>query len=860
MALRTSATTKFGDARAAARDIAVNVPIDRAPVDQTGATAIGAFGQIGGKLRQSILEDKLLRDFQQTGNIIQTLNDDRTVVTKRFDGSTDIDISQSDPFGDIDKASDAFKSITLGLDQGKISQERAAIEAEVILRKSIARAPAFADDFRRRAQEILGFNASGATMEAIFLSGPGPGGSALTQADRDNIEANQLVKTGHFATFEEALKAVVGARAFLLKEAANKEKIMFGEAAVSKIVADVGRSAQGRLNSTMLDAFAQIRRNGGLLEDLDSITSRFNGIQEDVIAEYTQIMLNSSASYQPEHYSEMRKEVARTVTANLGIIQNQDILQVLTKRQDILRKLNEIDAYRLSEDIMLMSVYGSKMVDDYLEFMAQANGDPQTRANLMRENKVFQFIGETLDARKIAPTFAAIRDKLLRPAIDSPSSPVDEETAKEVLKWNSLRHIVGANDPLSIDADIKGLAELDLPEMMLSLVGNVGYSYSNTTPDNRASVVQEWKKADNSVRQPLGRKLTNSQFLIGWDSEEGEFNIQHRNIELTEKVSFGTLGTQLAGAGTMSPAALAQFERARTPITVDVKRELEILNDVLLPAMRDVNWRNEFGEPDPEAWADQLIQEVNSFALDEERRAGLLGETGPPGSLVNMTISQQVALNAAMSTGQSDSVFQVLEDMGLTKFNQTTEGQIGLPLERLEEGTAFINTETKEVFVFEKGKLVLAPKELIPEITDKEQVFNTPTKLHERATPEKQALVLVAAERYAIPANLALAMVQQESLFDSNALSGKDARGLLQVTDIAAEDVLGKSNFNDEDNLDTGFRFMAKLKQRFGTWELALAAYNGGPTRLDKVNRDISRMPKETREYVKAIMGNTGAE
>lgn len=35
---------------------------------------------------------------------------------------------------------------------------------------------------------------------------------------------------------------------------------------------------------------------------------------------------------------------------------------------------------------------------------------------------------------------------------------------------------------------------------------------------------------------------------------------------------------------------------------------------------------------------------------------------------------------------------------------------------------------------------------------------------------------------------------------------------------------------------------------------LILSAYNGGPTRLKKVNYDISKMPEETRDYVRKVM------
>lgn len=828
MALRTAATTKFGDARVAVPQPVVNLPLQRAPVDQTAATAIGAFGVLGGEFRKGLLENQLESDFQEAGNIIQTLNDDRTVITRRFDGSVDFDLSQTDPHGDIDRASDAFQRITLGLDQGKISQERAAIEAEVILRKSIARAPAFADSFRKRAQEILGFNASGATMEALFLSGPGSSNS-LTQADRDNIEANQLVKTGHFNNFEDALKAIVGKRAFEYNEAADKQQILFGDFSAAKIINKSGISAQKRINPIMNDAFAQISQTG-LISNIDDFQQRFDLLKQNIKDEYTQVMLQSKLNYKPEHYDGMRAEVDRAVDANFAILQNKEIAQVLTKRRDILQRLMELDSYRLGEDLLFIGQFGPAMLDAFIEFRAQANGDPQVRERLMKENALFNTIGELIDSRKIAPTMVAIRQEQLRTQIDNPNSDVDEETAKEVVTFNSIRHISGSADPLTIDADIKALSDLDLPNMQLSMVGNTDYSYANSTPRAKALVVEEWTKANRAVRQPLGRIITNTNSLLGFNAETGEFELQFRQPELAEKVADAELAAQFAGGAPLTTRQLERFERARVP-GPDARKELEVLNSIILPAMRDVNWRNEFGEHDPEVWANQLIQEVNAFALDEERIAGRLGEIGVPGSLRNLTLDQQTRLQTAMRTGDEDQVFDTLEEMGLGKFNQSTEGLIGLPLERLENGAAFLNTETNEVFMFENGKLRPAPKDLLPQVTIPVEV----TEQVRAQIPKGRELIANkianASIDKGIDPNLMLAISIIESELDPSAKNpGSTASGLFQNIAGNFKDFgpVGGDPFNAEDSILAGMNFMKFLQTQFDTQDEQILRWHDG--------------------------------
>ena len=55
------------------------------------------------------------------------------------------------------------------------------------------------------------------------------------------------------------------------------------------------------------------------------------------------------------------------------------------------------------------------------------------------------------------------------------------------------------------------------------------------------------------------------------------------------------------------------------------------------------------------------------------------------------------------------------------------------------------------------------------------------------------------------------------------------------------------------DNLDGGARYLRKMYDKFGSWRLALAAYNAGPQAVE----DHDGIPpyKETKNYVKVILG-----
>ena len=109
-----------------------------------------------------------------------------------------------------------------------------------------------------------------------------------------------------------------------------------------------------------------------------------------------------------------------------------------------------------------------------------------------------------------------------------------------------------------------------------------------------------------------------------------------------------------------------------------------------------------------------------------------------------------------------------------------------------------------------------------------------------------------AARKHDIPEDLFLRLVQQESGWNAGAVSPKGATGLAQLMPDTAR--LLRVDINDpEENLEGGARYLRMMYDRFGSWRLALAAYNAGPLAVEAHNG----IPPyaETQNYVKAILG-----
>jgi soluble lytic murein transglycosylase-like protein len=100
----------------------------------------------------------------------------------------------------------------------------------------------------------------------------------------------------------------------------------------------------------------------------------------------------------------------------------------------------------------------------------------------------------------------------------------------------------------------------------------------------------------------------------------------------------------------------------------------------------------------------------------------------------------------------------------------------------------------------------------------------------------------LAAYKYAhreskIPLPLLYAFTWVESHLDPNARSSAGAHGIAQLMPSTARAV-GTPNYDDPDaNIVGGARYLRKMINRFDDVDLALAAYNAGPTAVAEAGR-----------------------
>jgi hypothetical protein len=108
---------------------------------------------------------------------------------------------------------------------------------------------------------------------------------------------------------------------------------------------------------------------------------------------------------------------------------------------------------------------------------------------------------------------------------------------------------------------------------------------------------------------------------------------------------------------------------------------------------------------------------------------------------------------------------------------------------------------------------------------------------------------------------LAMGMVAAESAFRPNAVSPAGARGLTQLMPGTAQEMGVSDPHNVDQSIAGGVRYLGKQIAKYGSEPLGLMAYNWGPGNVDKwikEGSDPSKVPQETRDYVRRVQGYAG--
>ena len=133
-----------------------------------------------------------------------------------------------------------------------------------------------------------------------------------------------------------------------------------------------------------------------------------------------------------------------------------------------------------------------------------------------------------------------------------------------------------------------------------------------------------------------------------------------------------------------------------------------------------------------------------------------------------------------------------------------------------------------------------------------EEIFASPPATPATGKMAYAELISLAAQRYGLDQNLIVSVISVESNFNPKAISGRNARGLMQLLPETASRLGVQNIFDPKHNIEAGTHYLRDLLLRYdNNLVLALAAYNAGPQNVQR----HGRVPpyRETVNYVRRI-------
>lgn len=132
-------------------------------------------------------------------------------------------------------------------------------------------------------------------------------------------------------------------------------------------------------------------------------------------------------------------------------------------------------------------------------------------------------------------------------------------------------------------------------------------------------------------------------------------------------------------------------------------------------------------------------------------------------------------------------------------------------------------------------------------------------------TPEEEwelaSLIYFESQKYGYDPEFILALIQIESAFNTRAVSGVGARGLMQIMPATGKEIAGEFGIpwegtdtleNPSINVRMGMYYLFKMLLKYEDLRLALVAYNCGPGAVDGMLHRGAMLPAD---YVEKVMG-----
>lgn len=211
--------------------------------------------------------------------------------------------------------------------------------------------------------------------------------------------------------------------------------------------------------------------------------------------------------------------------------------------------------------------------------------------------------------------------------------------------------------------------------------------------------------------------------------------------------------------------------------------------------------------------------------------------------------------NSKKAAGQGENEGSLFNTLLAAQLSNTDVGEA-----IVNEGTAMLPNATDRLWALVSSSIGFEGNLTW---SDDANVIATSADFSEEAAPFA-GIIANAAAKYGVDSALIQAVIATESGFRPLAESHAGAKGLMQLMDGTARGLGVTDSFDPVQNIEGGTRYLALLLNKYNGHEaVALAAYNAGPGRIDRLGittdeelrSRLHELPEETQRYVGKVQG-----
>lgn len=711
-----------------------------------------------------------------------------------------VDISVADPDRVIDQASEKFRRLALVRTQGKISENELAIEAEKSLREAIARAPGFSQEFRQIAADLVGFDVTGAATRTLFGTGrTSRGGLTALERARQQAEAMSVLSG---MNMEDSLAAVGNSLVAEVRDKILDSRVKGNRIAAGAAAIQYSTTLEGDMLGVLAEFAQEIEEQGGIV-DIDDYTSKLR-VQHRITQNRARLALAQQDIISSENQQIVTESIDTVLETYIAIGSNKDLLTSLSRNRAILTEAITVRGILTAPTLVeIEKIAGQAGVQLYFDALSLSKGDPKVIADLSARNPAMKLIFDIVADGEPAKLGVMLQSILTRSGRQV--SEADEELFNALAGLTAVNAAEAGEDKIYSDA-IAAQLDAGLVKQPLSIVGNQKNGYSKLSRTEQRKILNTYNTDLIQSESRIAQEFAKGPFSLRWLPDEQRFTFVGPNGESASELAFqGIRGKQSPGS--------TQFVFGNTPSASGI----DFLNGYLLNVAKDRDFQADAPIMSLDLWAQQQVD------------------------LVNQQV-EEIVNPAAVLTRALDG-----EDTGLT---------------RLEDGA--FQDAAGNIFTVSGGVVsqIGGAVERPDQTTEVETPQLTQPELAVDASAENIELVRSIAIELGIQPEIALALAQQESSFNPEAVSPAGAQGLFQLMPSVQEQFGVLDPFDTEQNIRAGLEFLGQNIRRFGSLELGLAAFNWGPTNVARALRDdkdpLEVAPKETKDFVKNILSNVG--